>query len=416
MTLRWWLLSLLLSTATVSSLHMWRHRHRPAPVPLAESEPEEMVAEMPAPRLAYQPPTRPRPVRKPATTGMATIRGRVLGAQDYGEDNELSLVVSDESRDLEVTVEADGYFSVELPPGAYRFHAELGEMKATLDEVMVSAEEDKEVVLQLADEVTIKGTLRAPDPGSAGQRGDGAMNLDADFEIRLSGESEWSAIEDTTIEDNQFTVTGLEAGKSYDLRVTSSGFRPVELTRIVAPSRGLLVELVRLARLRGGFGIARGEPCPISYLTITADDQDAQVVSMDHFCRFDSGDLPPVPRVRVQVAEAEWPFDLLVDIPRHGDPPFLCLHSSCREPTPDELSTLEVSLSGSPDHAFFVSVYYDQDHIGTRVTTGETAHIAELPSGTNAMVSVRTRSCRTMSETLILEPGVNRLNLTCARP
>lgn len=417
MTLRWWLLSLLSSVVAISSLHMWRHRHRPLPVPVAETESEEMPAVLPAPRLAYERPFVPVPARKRVTTGMATVRGRVLGTPAPRQDGEeeLTLVASDEDNEVEATLEADGSFTIELLPGTYRLHAEVDELEATLDAVTVGAGENEEVVLQLAGAVSIKGTLRAPGEKTDDGNDSGQEEGKARVEIRASGESAWSESEKATIEDNQFTVTGLESGKRYDLRFSLEGFRPAELTGIAAPCQDLVVNLVKPARLRGGFGIARGEKCPISVVTIALEDEQAQVLAMDAFCRFESGDLPPSPRVRVQVSEDDWSFDVPVDIPPQGDPPFLCLRSFCREPAYDELSTLEVSLSDSPDKTFLVSVEYDHFDVHAHGGTGEIVRIAELPSGTTASVGVFAGACRAMFQAVDLQPGVNRLSLACRR-
>lgn len=301
MTLRLWLLSLLSSAVVISSLHLWRHRPKPVPAPVATSEAEEIAALLPAPRPVPERRAVQRSVRKPMPTGMATVRGRVLGvpeAQQEAEE-ELIVVVSDEENEFEVTTEADGSFVVRLAPGIYRFHVELDEGEATLEAVTVGAEEDREVILRLTGGAAIKGTLRPP-------RDHGNEELIALIETRLSSESAWSESKEATMEDNQFIVAGLDAGQRYDLRLTVDGFRPVELTGLSAPSENLFVDLVRLARLRGGFGIARGETCPISEVTLMLDNDESQVVLMDHFCRFESGDLPPIQRVRVQVADNEW--------------------------------------------------------------------------------------------------------------
>jgi hypothetical protein len=417
MTLRWWLLSLLSSVVAISSLHLWRHRDRPRPVPVVESEAEDVDVVLPAPRLVQERPSVQRPIRKPPATGMATVRGRVLGVQETGEDTEeeLTVVISDEQNEFEADVEPDGSFTIELAPGTYRFHAQLQDMNATLDAVTVGAEEERELLLQLAPCATITGTLRPPSPRDGDDPG--GNDLDARFEIRLSGPGEWSESEAATVQDNQFTVTGLDAGKRYDLRLSVDGFRPVELTGIAAPSDGLLVNLVRLARLRGGFGIARGERCPIHEVSITVDNnEESQVVFMDHFCRFDSSDLPSAQRARVQVSEEDWQFDVLVDIPPHGDPPFLCLRSQCREPTADELSTLEISLVDSPDRFFAVYLAYDQTNIRTSAARGEIAQISEIPSGISATVNAFSRSCRPVDQTLVLAPGGNRLTMFCQKP
>jgi hypothetical protein len=329
----------------------------------------------------------------------------------------LTLVVSDEENEYEAKLGTDGSFAIELAPGTYRLHAERGESAATLDAVTVAAEEDKEVILQLTAGASIKGTLHPPDD-EKDDEGDNSKveELTVHFEIRLSGESEWSESEGTTIKDNHFAVTGLDAGKRYDLFLTADGFRPVELTGIPAPSDGLFVNLVRLARLRGGFGIARGEKCPISEVTITANsDEQPQVVYMDHFCRFQMDRLPPANRVRVQVSEEDWQFDMLVDIPPYGDPPFLCLRSLCREPAPDELSALEISLVDSPDQSFVATIVYDHIGIRTQAGTGGIAQASEIPSGKTALVNVFARSCQPMERTLVLQAGVNRLTMTCQK-
>jgi hypothetical protein len=393
---------------------MWRHRHRPLPAPVADTESEELPAALPAPRLAYERPPAQPAVRKRGTTGMATVRGRVVGAPAPREDveEELTLVISDEESELDAAVEADGSFVIELAPGTYRLHVELDEMEATMDAVTVGAGEDREVILQLTGAVSIKGTLRPPNEETDDGGEEEANSL---VEIRASGESTWSESEDATIEDNQFTVTGLDAGQRYDLRFSVDGFRPVELTGISAPSEGLVVNLVKPARLSGGFGIARGEKCPISYVTIAVEDEQAQVLVMDTFCRFQSGDLPPAPRVRVQVSEDDWSFDVLVDIPPHGDPPFLCLRSLCREPAYDEVSTLEISLGDLPDKGFFASIACDRISRRVHAAAGEIARVTDFPSGSIATVAVFAHSCRSIVQTVELQPGVNRLSLACQK-
>lgn len=417
MTLRWWLLLFLPSFVAVSSLHLWRHRHRPRPAPVADFELEDTGVVPPPPRLLYERPPAQPSARKPATTGMATVRGRVMGvpqAPREDTEEEVTLVVSDEENEIEVALEPDGSFAVELAPGTYRFHAQLDENAATLDAVTVGPEEDREVVLQLAGSV-ITGTLHPPGGEERGLDEGGDAIIDLRVEIRVSGESTWSESEDATTEENQFTITGLDAGKSYDLRLTADGFRPAELMGISVPSAGLLANLVRPARLRGGLGIARGESCPINEVTIEVDDEEAQVVTMDHFCRFESDDLPPVQRVRVRVSEGDWSFDVLVDIPPHGDPPFLCLRSFCREPDADELSTLEISLSDNPDKTFSASLGYGNIGVNTSAAKGEIARFSEIPSGITAWVTVFARSCRPIDQSLVLQPGINRLNVTCQK-
>jgi hypothetical protein len=419
MMLRSWLLSILVSALAISSLHLWRHRHKPQPVPVADTEAEEIVALAPIPRLGPERPSAQRPVRKPAATGMATIRGRVLGLEGPIEDTEeeLTLVVSDEEDEFEATIEPDGSFAVELAPGTYHLHAQLEKMTATLEAVTVAAEEDKEVVLQLTAGVSIKGTLRPPNDEKDDGDDSRVEEINLHFEIRLSGESEWSESEGTTIKDNQFTVTGLDAGKRYDLFLTAEGFRPVELKGVPAPSDGLVVDLVRLAQLRGGFGIARGEECPISEVLITADDDkgQAQLVLMDPFCRFQTDRLPPASRVRVQVSEEDWHFDVLVDIPPQGNPPFLCLRSLCREPAPEELSTLEISLVDSPDKSFVALVALASRGVRASSAAGDFARVSDIRSGQTAMVSAFSRSCRSVDQELVLQPGINRVTMTCQK-
>ncbi|HEX7598676.1 MAG TPA: carboxypeptidase-like regulatory domain-containing protein, partial [Polyangia bacterium] len=275
---------------------------------------------------------------------MAIIHGRVLGASGPVEnsDDNLSVVAVEDDEEHEATVESDGSFVIQLPAGTYRLDAKFEDETATLEAVTIAAQEDKEVVLQLAASVSIKGALRLPDEFDGDE-------ITLTINMRLTGEEEWSEAEDVEMDGTDFAITQLETGKHYDLSFTAEGFRPLKLLGVLAPVDGLVVVLEKPARLRGGFGIARGQRCPISQVIISDEESEmAQPAAMDRYCRFQPDSLPPVDRIRVTVDEADWHFDVLVDIPTHGDPPFLCLKGPCREPGPDELSSLEVTLAGSP--------------------------------------------------------------------
>jgi hypothetical protein len=409
MTLRSWLMSLLVSAMAISSLHLWRHREKPSPTPVDDTESDENAPIPTVPRPESRQLTSRRPAQEPTPSGIATIHGRVLGPTGPLEnsDGNLSVTAVEDDEEYEATVESDGSFVIQLPAGTYRLDAEFEDGTATLEAVTVAAQEDKEVVLQLAAGVSIRGSLRLPDDFDLDE-------ITLSIEMRLTGEEDWSEAEDVEVDGTDFAITHLETGKHYDLSFTAEGFRPLKLFGILAPVEGLVVVLERPARLRGGFGIARGERCPFGQVIMSDEEyENVQPAPMDRYCRFQPDSLPAADRVRVTVDEADWHFDVLVDIPTHGDPPFLCLKGPCREPGPDELSSLEVTLAGSPSEAFFVSVLVDDLGFRSRSPAGATATVPELPSGEEALVRVWSGTCQSTQQALILQPGPNRVTMPC---
>jgi len=330
MLTRVWLLSLVLSALAISSLHMWRHRHKVRPVSADDLESAEPVPRSTVSPLALAPPTPRRSVRR-AATGMARIHGRVLGPAGPldDRDGDLTVVAVDGKARVAAKTERDGSFALTLPAGTYRFEAHFEDMRAALDAVPVEPATHQAVLLQLAEGAAIRGTLQPP----AGYDGD----LEVTIHVRPAGENAWLENPEIDLDGTKFAVLGLTAGKAYDLSFTGDDFRPLTLSGISAPAKGLLVALEKPPVLRGGFGIALGEPCPIR--TVIVSDESGpfeQSVFMDRFCRFVLDSLPAVDRVRVEVSEEDWNFDVVVDIPPHGDPPFLCLNSFCREPSSDD--------------------------------------------------------------------------------
>jgi hypothetical protein len=291
----------------------------PAPPPASEVPKlrnvvaQEMKLEKPQPQVAAP----------WGVAAMARIHGRVLGGGEQGEEEEPPKITAEDSlHNYEAEVEDDGRFEINLPIGHYTLVATSGSLVAAADVAGLAEEEDREVTLVLGEGVTIEGTVHAPD----------SSMLDAEIEMRPSS----TLATDVDVErSGQFTAQGLVPGRSYELVVTAPGMRKQIVRNVIAPRRGLDVMLEKVPVLRGGFGLAAGQECPMEAARIAAsgedEDEDPEDGVFDEACRFALHDLPDAPSVHVTAKGGGWYFEADIALPEHGDPPFLCLRKPCRD-------------------------------------------------------------------------------------
>jgi hypothetical protein len=260
---------------------------------------------------------------------MARIHGRVVGG---GKSDELPKVTAeDPSHSYDADVAEDGRYEINLPVGHYALVATAGDLVAVADVAGLAEGESRDVTLVLGAGVTIKGKVRAPD----------ASRLDANIKVLPAGASRADFGVDGS---GEFVADGLVPGRKYDLIVTASGMRNQTIRNVVAPSRGLDVTLEEAPVLRGGFGLAAVQECPLETARIatTGNEEvaDVDVVVLlendgfDEACRFELHNLPDAPSVHVTASGWGWHFEADVALPEHGNPEFLCLRKPCRDTGP----------------------------------------------------------------------------------
>jgi hypothetical protein len=323
-----------IAVAVAAAVVVWagiealRVRHvAPEEVPPAVAEPvPPSAAEVPKLRNVAAKETKleePQPqVATPwGVAAMARIHGRVLGGGEQGEEEEPPKITAEDSlHNYEAEVEDDGRFEINLPIGHYTLVATSGNLVAAADVAGLAEGEDREITLVLGEGVTIEGTVHAPDSSS----------LNAEIQLHPA-----SAIETDVDVDRsgQFTAQGLVPGRSYELVATAPGMRKQIVRNIIAPRCGLDVTLEKAPVLRGGFGLAAGQECPMEAARIvgSGEDEDAEDGAFDDACQFVLHDLPDAPSVHVAAKGRGWHIEADVALPEHGDPPFLCLRRPCRD-------------------------------------------------------------------------------------
>jgi hypothetical protein len=348
-------------------------------------------------------PTQVRP------TGTASMHGTILGLET--DASELSVSAQAAGRNYAAEIAQDGHFFIHLPPASYTLLAESPTQVATVEVLDLKENEDREVILRLTNAATIAGTVATP-PGSKRR-----------VEVRiLRAETQANPGATQSNERGEFEAGGLVPGWNYDLRFSSPGLRSVTLQRVRAPAQGIAVSLEPAAKLRGGFGLSAGERCPMETASVDErngqtfpSDVDGSSVAFDRDCRFEFDDLPEVPRVRVSASGRGWHFEVDVELPAHGDPPFLCFHPPCRDPDQEPRAELELSVRGTTPGAFVVVLSLGE-HGTQRQGCPESPPgclLENLPVTAAADVRIFRRDCMAKPARVALNPGKNYLVVDC---
>jgi len=377
------------------------------PRPPVEADADTPV---PAPRLvvasaATAEPARPRAPRASSLLVMARVHGRVVGKA--GGPGEVVLKIGDRARLYEPKVDPDGTFEMNLPPGSYRILATSGSQVAAGDVEDLAEEEDREVTLLLAEGGTIAGRVE----------GCGRSCTDVAIRAEVPG-TRLVASSAQGDERGAFAVESLVAGRSYDLVFEAVGRRRLVMHGISAPREGLVAAFQPAPTLTGGFGLEPGQDCPMERVELEVAGEEGGVLQsgFDRACRFRVEGLPDAESVHLRASGRGWHFALDVPLPAHGDPPFLCLHPSCRDSAPEPTASLEIVYSGGSPREMAVEAEYPElgGFVGTSCApSAGRCVLEELRSGTGLTVHVRAAGCEAKQITTTLLPGANAVNFTC---
>ena len=234
---------------------------------------------------------------------MSRIHGRVVGSGTAREHAEITVQNTDGS--YEPLVHDDGAFEIHLPPGDYGVAASSGSLVALAEVADLAPDEDREIVLVLAESVAIQGSV----DGCEGPCSDASIHI-VTSSLRIQSDSSSSDMQ------GEFALTGLVPGQAYDLTFEVSGKRALTLRSIIAPAPRVVAVMDPSATLTGGFGTEPGEDCPMQTASLTWPERiDEEVVDFDPDCRFRFEELPSVPRVRVRASGRGWHFNIEVSLP-----------------------------------------------------------------------------------------------------
>jgi hypothetical protein len=384
-----------------------RH-HRVVAAPLAEEAPLSPVA--PIPRLDFGRAVAAEPVAAPARArhdafGMARIYGRVVDRS--GNLDELQVNIEDDKRSYTPKLGDQGTFEINLPVGTYSIVASSGDDIAVAEVADLLADESREVVLVLTPGASIAGRVEGCDGRCRGV----TVRVDVPATGQRVSNSESDA-------KGEFAVDGLVPGRAYDVVFEAAGKRRLVMHAVKAPRQDLVATLEPTPTLVGGFGLEPGQDCPMEAVTLESpgENDTRDTSSFDHDCRFRFTDLPGGESVRLSADGEGWHFELEVALPAHGDPPFVCLHPTCREPQPQPKAELTITTQGRAEVMGHVRFRYAGKaesifrHCGR--TAGECA-LDDLRPGQGVHVVVHTRGCEDYEVTLDLHAGANHLAFPC---
>lgn len=391
---RFLVLVLCLADLSVASVPFWFKRPRLAATHRSEPELTATPAEAP-PRLRQPATAMTEP--SPPPKSLFHVHGRItMDGDELAADVQLAIVVRDGSNEWTAEVSADRY-AVTLAAGIYCFEIRAAAFAGESCDIHVGPDQDEEMDLALDSGPAIAGQLRAAD----------GSDVSATIEVLPLSESEPTGSGVTRA--GKFEIDGLVAGTRYQVRASAPGYRTQVLPDVEAPAKNLDITLTRAPVLRGGFGVPRGESCPLESVRLhEVEDGETTELAVDRFCRFESHPLSDETRVRLVAHGSEGDFDLWVDIPSVGDPAFVCLRGPCRGPDPEDFSSLEVDIpDAQADH--WGAVFIDGQRFGKRGL--RTMRFDDLPSGEEALLVVHTRQC-SVQRRMPLQPGANRLSLT----
>lgn len=317
------LVALLIALARVG-VHKPRRIARPADDGRSEAEPRpdppERFRDEGPPRPTVRHPTSGRPGRG----SVAFLHGRVLPppeseAVDLEDLTEIAVGADDGSQTVFARLTHGGHFSLHLPPGRYTLFAQLGELAGATADVLVGANQAREIDIPLGAGVTIGGTLRGP-PGA--EVSATAWPVGGSHPMRAQ-----------SVEDGKFTLKGLIPGRRYDLVFSGPAVRKATLRSIAAPADALEVALAALPVVRGAIGFLRGETCPIETVSLRGagigDDDDARIVPGAD-CRFELTPPEGASELTVVADGRGWHLEEALSLPAQGDPEPVCFNPPCR--------------------------------------------------------------------------------------
>jgi len=383
-----------------------RHPRAIAKPPAPEELMEQVMDPSPqsAPSLAVT--ARWTPRRGKALSGtreLARIHGRVLGDRDALEALEVKL--EDSEGQYEAMLTRPGEFEITLPAGDYVIQAFADEQIALASVRDLRAGELRGVVMMLSEGVSIEGQMLGCEGPCE----------DATVEAKPVGtHSQACGVHGNA--KGEFVVDGLVPGQAYRLEFRAVGMRPLVFDRIMAPTRGLVASLQPSASLVGGFGVAPGEACPMKRVQAQTSDDDWEAeANFDDDCRFHIENLPAAASLRLRANGVGWYFDLEVPLPAKGDPPFLCLRPTCREPEPKVQASLAVRMTGGAQGSIRVHVSSsDGEILETICSSPESPCVLDgLRPGPKVSVSVTAQGCDRREYHLDLHAGENDLQSPC---
>jgi TusA-related sulfurtransferase len=407
-------LAIAVAAAVVAWTGIEAVRSRQVATTVARREPEALAEEWPqeVPRLlavvvhAVEPETAPS--EAPALGGvaaMARIHGRVVGVEKADDIPELN--VEDGTHSYHAAVEDDGRFEINLPAGSYTLVAAASNRIAAAEVADLAEDEDRDITLVLGLGVSIQGRVGGPEE----------VFQAASIQATRSGTAPASSGVETT---GEFSLDGLIPGKAYDVVVSAPGMRRVLLENVVAPKAGLVLNLEPAPSLRGGFGLAVGQKCPMEVVRMVSASDSGNagevlaVARFDRDCRFAFPQLQGAKRLHMAAEGWGWHFEAEVDVPEHGDPPFLCLREPCRDVVAAPTATLEVMLQGAQGETWVVAAHTSTGYQESSCDSSNgPCSLADLPSGEQVEVFVTAKGCRREQREIDLLPGNNMLAVVC---
>ena len=348
------------------------------------------------------------PSKAPALGGvaaMARIHRRVVGVEKADDIPELH--AEDATHSYHAAVEDDGRFEINLPAGSYTLVAAAGNRIAAAEVADLAEDEDRDITLVLGLGVSIQGRVGGPEE----------VFQAASIQATRSGTAPASSGVENT---GEFSLDGLIPGKAYDVVVSAPGMRRALLEKVVAPKAGLVLNLEPAPSLRGGFGLAVGQKCPMEVVRmVSASDggnagEVLAAARFDRDCRFAFPHLIDAKRLHMAAEGRGWHFEAEVDVPEHGDPPFLCLREPCRDVVAAPTATLEVTLQGAQGDTWVVAARTSTGYQESSCNSSNgPCSLADLPSGEQVQVFVTAKGCRREQREIDLLPGNNMLAVAC---